>query len=333
MATMSEQNIHIQLTAAERGIRLDKALALHLPDFSRSQLQHMLKHDAARLGDKPLPASYKCKGHETITLNIPPQAPSTLTAEAITLDIIYEDEDIIILNKQAGLTVHPGAGQKNGTLVNALLHHYQELSQVAGSDRPGIVHRLDKQTSGLMVVAKHDQAHRILSEQLKERSIKRTYQAICWGAPIPSAGIIDAPLGRHRTDRTKRAVSRAKDAREARTHYRVIERFGNNVAALVECQLETGRTHQIRVHMQHIGHPLIGDAIYGGRRNLPKSLLEVPEIAGIVKNFPRQALHAAELTLHHPHSKQWMEWNCNFQQGYAEDINKLFTHLKLLKSD
>jgi 23S rRNA pseudouridine1911/1915/1917 synthase len=298
------------------GRRLDQWLAESLgADVSRSRVQALIRQGAVTVGGSPVvEARHRLAAGEEIAVEMPAPAPAGPAGEAIPLDIIYEDAELIVIDKPAGLVVHPGAGNASGTLVNALLHHCGDsLSGIGGVRRPGIVHRLDKDTSGVMVAAKTDRAHRALSEAFADHGVagalERAYVALVWGAPERKAGTIDAPLGRAK-DRVRRAVvpQGRGDARRAVTHFSVRERFGAGpVAALVECRLETGRTHQIRVHMAHIGHPLVGDPDYGrGFRSKADSL---PEPArSLAADFPRQALHAQLLAFRHPSSGEKMRF-------------------------
>ena len=231
---------------------------------------------------------------ETIALHVPPPRPSELAAEPLALDILHEDDDLLVIDKPAGLVVHPAPGHPSGTLVNALLYHCRSLSGIGGEARPGIIHRLDKDTSGLLLVAKHDRSHRHLAAQLKTRKLQRRYQALVHGAMPAQEGTIDAPVGRHPTQRKKMAVV-AHGGRAARTHYRVLEAWG--VLSLLELALETGRTHQIRVHLASLGHPVLGDATYGpGARRWPGR----PALEQAMRAFARQALHAAQVRFRHP---------------------------------
>lgn len=288
------------------GARLDQWLAAALgPDFSRNRVQALIRDGMVAVGDRAATEpKRKLAGGETVTVELPePQAPEP-QGEDIPLDVVHEDASLIVINKPAGLVVHPGAGNWTGTLVNALVHHCGDsLSGIGGVKRPGIVHRLDKDTSGVMVVAKTDKAHRALSEAFADHGItgdlKRAYVALVWGVPARMTGTIEAPLGRA-ADRVRRAVVPADrgDARHAVTHFDVLERFGE-MASLVECRLETGRTHQIRVHMAHIGHPLVGDRDYGQAFRTKANRLPEP-LQSAVKTFPRQALHARLIEFRHP---------------------------------
>jgi len=275
--------------AALAGNRLDQALVQLFPQYSRNRLQTWLREGHIRVDGSSRPAKQSVLGGEKVSLQ-PPEAPASggPAAQAMPLDIVYEDADLIVIDKPVGLVVHPGAGVPDRTLMNALLAHAPELAKVP---RAGIVHRIDKDTSGLLVVARTVESQVQLARQLADRSMSRTYTAVVQGDP-PGSGVVDAPIGRDTRLRTRMAVSTR--GKPARTHYRVIERFGD--AAVIECRLETGRTHQIRVHMQHIRHPLIGDTVYrrGTRRGI---------------DFPRQALHACELSLIHPRAAKPVSWS------------------------
>jgi len=274
------------------GRRLDQALAGMFPEFSRSRLTAWIKSGDVRVdGEIALPRQI-VRGGEKVVLRAELAPEVAMAPEAIALDIRYEDADVIVVNKPAGLTVHPGAGQPSGTLQNALLHHDPELAKIP---RAGIVHRLDKDTSGVMVVARSLRAHTALVEQLQARDMHRQYAAIVYGSMI-AGGSVDAPIGRHPRDRLKQAIVEEPAGKRAVTHYRVRERF--RAHTLVECRLETGRTHQIRVHMAHVKHALLGDQTYGGGLKLPKGA--TPELAEAMREFRRQALHAQTLEFAHP---------------------------------
>jgi 23S rRNA pseudouridine1911/1915/1917 synthase len=313
----------------EGDVRLDKFLAIMCPDLSRTRLQALIDEGMVMLDGKPSrTASFKIREGAEVSVVIPPPVDDTPRAENIPLDIIYEDDDLLVINKQAGLVVHPAAGHAHGTLVNALLHHCGDsLSGIGGVRRPGIVHRLDKETSGLMLVAKNDAAHRGLSAQLADRSLSRTYSAFVWDAPNIRTGLVDQPIGRHPTNRLKMAVTKSPGSREARTHFSVIETFGANNAAHVQCDLETGRTHQVRVHMAYINHPLIGDPLYGiqptGRDSrLRKGRWDDAQSA-IIRAFPRQALHAVEIRFIHPATGAEESFECPLPPDMAELLNAL----------
>ena len=249
-------------TVEEKGMRIDKLLQKHFIDESRTTLQNWIKEGCVCIDDKPVKASRKVEPNEVINVTIPEPVDTTIAPENIPLDIVYEDHDVIVVNKPSGMIVHPSAGIYSGTLVNALLYHCDDLSSINGVNRPGIVHRIDKETSGLLMVAKNDKAHRSLSAQLEEHSVIRRYVALVHGVIPHNKGRIVAPIGRDPDDRQKMAVT-DKNAKEAITNFTVLERFDD--MTLIECRLETGRTHQIRVHMQYIGYPVYGDPKYGRR--------------------------------------------------------------------
>jgi 23S rRNA pseudouridine1911/1915/1917 synthase len=284
------QTARIPPSAAGR--RFDQALAELFPDFSRSRLTAWVRAGDVLLDGVAVPPRHIVRGDEVVTLHAQATQAVELAPESIALDIRYEDAEVLVINKPAGLVVHPGAGQPGGTLQNALLHHDARLAEIP---RAGIVHRLDKDTSGLMVVARTLRAHAALVEQLQARDVHRQYEAIVYGAMI-AGGSVDAPIGRHPRDRIKQAVVEEPSGKQALTHYRVRERF--RAHTLIECRLETGRTHQIRVHMAHVQHPLVGDAVYGSGLRLPKGA--TPELVDALRAFRRQALHAEKLEFVHP---------------------------------
>ena len=287
---------------SDHGQRLDKVLAANLPDLSRARVQALLAEGRVTRNGKPFDdASWKVRLDEDYEITVPPPVDATPKAQVIALDIVYEDADLLVINKSPDMVVHPGAGNHDGTLVNALLAHCGDsLSGIGGVKRPGIVHRLDKETSGLMVVAKNDAAHQGLSAQLSSRKLKRVYNAIVWGVPSPAQGRIETQIGRHPTQRTKMAVLEA-GGREAITDYKTLETFGL-MASLVECRLQTGRTHQIRVHMAHQQNWLVGDPVYS--RPSQARFLKLHKagegLTAAMLGFPRQALHAAALEFVHP---------------------------------
>ena len=288
--TAAQPTLNARVPDAAAGRRFDQVLAELFPDYSRSRLAAWIKAGAARLDGAEVAPRHIVRGGESVLVEVRLEREIGAAGENIPLDIRYEDADVIVVNKPPGLVAHPGAGNPAGTLQNALLHHDPKL---AGIPRGGIVHRLDKDTSGLMVVARTLRAHTALVEQLSERDVHRQYLAVVYGRIIAGA-TIDAPIGRHPRDRLKQAVR--EDGREAITHYRVRERF--RALSLVECRLETGRTHQIRVHMAHVRHPLVGDAQYGGALKLPKGA--TPRLVAALRGFQRQALHAERLEFAHP---------------------------------
>ena len=310
--------------------RLDQWLTAKLEgEFSRNRIKQLIEQGAVLLNGTPVTEpKKKIRLNDRVEIGLPEPEDPVPQGEDIPLDVLYEDDDLIVISKPAGLVVHPGAGNWTGTLVNALIHHCGDsLSGIGGVKRPGIVHRLDKDTTGVMVVAKNDTAHRHLAAQFADHGrsgpLERAYQAVVWGRPRQLKGTIDAPLGRASADRTKRSVKREEsdDAREAITHYEVIARFHEKpdascLASLVECQLETGRTHQIRVHMAHMGNPLIGDADYGAAFRTKANLL--PDAAKAVVNaFHRQALHAFLLAFEHPRTGEVMHFEADMPDDMA----------------
>ena len=278
---------------ADGKIRLDQYLAAHLPELSRSRIQSLIKSGDVLVNGTPAKPKNPVSRGDSITVRIPEPEPAEAQPQDIPLDILYEDEDVVVINKESGMVVHPAAGNPDGTIVNALLHHCGDLSGIGGVERPGIVHRLDKDTSGVMVAAKTDEAHKGLAEQIKEHSAHRTYWALVHGNISEERGVVDAPIGRHPKDRVKMAVT-FKGGREAVTHFKVLKRYGDYT--WVECKLETGRTHQIRVHMAHIGHPLLGDGLYAH----PQALAA----------WPRLCLHASMLSLTHPQTGERLRFEC-----------------------
>jgi len=343
--------LQLEAGADAAGARLDQWLTQRLgADFSRSRVQALIRQGAVSVNATAVSdPGRKLKAGDAVELSLPEPEPAEPAGENIPLNILYEDAELIVINKPAGLVVHPGAANVSGTLVNALIHHCGDsLSGIGGVKRPGIVHRLDKDTSGVMVVAKTDRAHRALSEAFAdhglEGELERSYIALVWGSPERNTGSIDAPLGRA-ADRVRRAVvpqGRA-DARHAVTHYAVLERFGAEpdtgkratktasgapLAALVECRLETGRTHQIRVHMAHIGHPVIGDPDYGQAFRTKANRLPEP-LKTLAKDFPRQALHAKLLSFAHPVSGEIMR----FEASIPADMAALVAGFRELRSD
>jgi 23S rRNA pseudouridine1911/1915/1917 synthase len=296
------------------GERLDASLAEMLPDISRSKITAWIKSGDAVINGKKFKPKDKVRGNEIIDLTLNQKQTNNWAAEEIPLNIVYEDEDIIVINKQFGLVTHPGAGNWTGTLANALLNYDSALSRL---DRAGIVHRLDKNTSGLMVVARNEKSQKYLVEQLQSHSVDREYSAIVYGYMI-AGGMVNEPIGRDSKDRVKQAVS--QNGKEATTHYRAINRFKSHTH--VKVILETGRTHQIRVHLSYVGHSLVGDPMYGGRVRFPKKASE--ELKEVLLNFNRQALHSKKLTLIHPISGEVMSWKVPL----PDDMLKLLSVLK-----
>lgn len=305
---MNENGLQrLTVSPEDAGVRIDKYLAEQLPDITRSYLQKLLKDGSVQMNGKPVKASTKTAVGAVIALTIPEPEEPEILPENIPLDILYEDSDVILINKPKNMVVHPAAGHYTGTLVNALMYHCRgDLSGINGVLRPGIVHRIDKDTTGVLIVCKNDRAHNALAEQLKEHSITRKYRAIVCGNLKEDEGTVDAPLGRHPQDRKKMAIVRSGGKR-AVTHYRVLERFGNDT--YIECQLETGRTHQIRVHMASLGHPLLGDEIYG-RAKSPFKL-------------EGQALHAMVLGFIHPTTGEYMEFEAPLPEYFEKLLEKL----------
>ena len=292
-------------TVEEKGMRIDKLLQKHFIDESRTTLQNWIKEGCVCIDDKPVKASRKVEPNEVINVTIPDPVDTTIAPENIPLDVVYEDHDVIVVNKPSGMIVHPSAGIYSGTLVNALLYHCDDLSSINGVNRPGIVHRIDKETSGLLMVAKNDKAHRSLSAQLEEHSVIRRYVALVHGVIPQNKGRIVAPIGRDPDDRQKMAVT-DKNAKEAITNFTVLERFDD--MTLIECRLETGRTHQIRVHMQYIGYPVYGDPKYGRRSD---------------DTSHGQYLHAKILGFKHPITGEQMLFEAKLPDYFEEKIEEL----------
>ena len=286
------------MPAAAAGARLDQHLATLHPELSRARLQALVEEGAVLVDGKPSKPSRRLKGGEVVELSVPPPVPAAPAAQDLPLSILHDDPDLLVLDKAPGVVVHPAAGVRDGTLVNALLFHVKDLAGIGGELRPGIVHRLDRQTSGCMVVAKHERALAALQASFKARDVDKRYVALCHGVPEPEAFTLDTPYGRHPTDR-KRFTSKRPlpPERRAISHVRVLERFDG--AARLECDLETGRTHQIRVHLADRGHPLLGDAVYGGTRREAKLPPSSP-VRRAAEVLGRQALHAAHLSFPHP---------------------------------
>lgn len=303
----------LNIVAETGGERIDRFLSGNLEDLSRSYIQKLLKEGNIEADGKPVKANYKVSPGEEITVRLPEPENTEILPEDIPLDILYEDDDILVVNKPKGMVVHPSAGHSSHTLVNALMFHCKDrLSGINGVLRPGIVHRIDKDTTGSLLVCKNDHAHQVLAEQLKEHSITRRYHAVVHGNLKEDAGTVSAPIGRHPTDR-KKMSTRAVHARSAVTHYRVLERFGDYT--YIECELETGRTHQIRVHMASIGHPILGDAVYGPAR-CPFRL-------------QGQTLHAKTLGILHPATGEYMEFDAPLPEYFRKLLDTLRRKNKL----
>ena len=314
--SIQQIQLQIEIPPEMSGMRLDQALADLGPDYSRARWQQWIKKGDVLVDGKVWRPRDKVIGGESVVVDTEIEAEEHWQAEDIPLDIIYEDDSILVLNKPAGLVVHPAAGNRAGTMLNALLHH---APQLAGVPRAGIVHRLDKETSGLLVIAKTITAQKYLVEQLQDRAFDREYLTVVNGV-MTAGGTIEADIGRHPVNRKRMAVVH-NNGKEAITHYRVKQRYRSHTLASVK--LETGRTHQIRVHMAHIQYPVFGDPVYGGRLRLPKNCDEA--FMSILRGFKRQALHATRLGLTHPESGEWMEW----QQPVPEDMQRLIESLEI----
>jgi len=312
----------IQISSEQSGQRLDKILLDEFEEISRSSIQNLIKDGEILVNGQLVKTGYKLKENDQVSLNIKEKPAIPIQAEKIQLNIVFEDEFLIVINKPAGMVVHPGAGNKSGTLVNALLNHCKELSKVSGSARPGIVHRLDKDTSGLLVVAKDDNIHRKLQEQFLSKEIHRTYHALIWGVPVEKKGEIESFITRSRRDRKKMAVS-SSEGKEAKTSYRLLKDF--QYLSLLELKLNTGRTHQIRVHLNHINMPVFGDPVYNGRksqlRRLPAHLQK--RGAALLKKINRQALHAKELTFIHPKTSKEVSFSTELPSDMENILAKL----------
>jgi len=303
------------------GKRLDQAAADLISEHSRSRLQSWIKSGALTVNGKKCKPRDKVMLDDQLELDAEPEAQVSWEAEPISLDVVYEDEHLLVINKPAGLVVHPAAGHAAGTLVNALLNYAPEVENLP---RAGIVHRLDKDTSGIMVVARSLVAHTSLVEQLQTRTMGREYEAVVVGT-LTGGATVDAPIGRHPTDRKRMAV--VPNGKPAVTHYRLVERFAAHTH--IRCKLESGRTHQIRVHMAHVRHPLVGDPVYGGRLRLPKGTSD--ELRDVLAAFHRQALHAQQLTLEHPETGEILSWEAPLPEDMVKLIEALRKHAKELE--
>jgi len=295
--------IDLLVTAEDAKLRLDQFLAKQLPDYSRSRLQQLIRGKFVRLNGAVTRPRQMVRCGDKIVLIEPLLEKIDAQPEPIPLDVLFEDDDLIVINKPAGLIVHPGAGQREHTLVNALLNHCATLSGIGGKQRPGIVHRLDKETSGCLIVAKNDGAHRKLSEQFVARTVEKSYLALVAGKMRKAVGVVEEKIARHPVHRQRMSVATNR-GRAAKTEYRVIQ--SSDRATLVECRLHTGRTHQIRVHLHHLGHPVVGDKVYAPR---------------FAKNFPRQMLHAWKLGFYHPRSGEWKRFEAPLPADFNDAIN------------
>lgn len=302
------QEYRFQITEEYEGERLDKGLSLLIESLSRSFVSKLIKENKVFVNGNPAKSSYQLKFDDEVVFELPPSQEPDIVAEDIPLDVLYEDKDVIVVNKPKGMVVHPAAGHYSGTLVNALMYHCgQDLSGINGVMRPGIVHRIDMDTTGSLIVCKNDKAHNYIAQQLKEHSISRRYHAICYGVLKEDEGTINKPIGRHSIERKKMAVDE-RNGKVAITHYKVLERFKDYT--YVECKLETGRTHQIRVHMASIGHPLVGDEVYAGSRKAPF-------------RTQGQILHAKTLGFVHPETEKFVETEAPLPEYFEGILNRL----------
>ena len=299
--------------------RLDLVICREMPELSRSAAQRLIEEGHVTVNGRPERASLKLRGGEEIRVTVPPPVPAEPAAEAIPLDILYEDADVVVINKPAGMVVHQGAGNSTGTLVNALLGHCGDLSGIGGELRPGIVHRIDKDTSGILVAAKNDRAHQSLAEQFRVHSVKRLYRALVFGSPKEESGRIESSIGRHPVDR-KRMSGTARHGKQAVTRWKVLARYER--LTLLELRLETGRTHQIRVHLSEKGHPLVGDEVYGGGGRL--AAITDPHLKKLITLLDRQALHAMTLGFIHPADGRYLE----FTTPLPDDMQRIVDYLE-----
>ncbi len=300
------ENLRFNINIEEEGQRIDKYLSTMIEGKSRSFVQGLIDEKKVKANGKVIKSNYKVKKDDFIEVEVPEPVELNVSAEEMNLDIVYEDDDVLVVNKEKGIVVHPAPGNYTGTLVNGILHHCSDLSGINGVIRPGIVHRIDKDTSGILVIAKNDEAHNDLAAQFKEHSIKREYYALVEGKFSKVEGTIDKPISRDKKERIKMAVN--SDGKRAVTHYEVLEQY-NKGLSLVKCTLETGRTHQIRVHMASIGHPLVGDLVYGYKRQK--------------FNIEGQALHAKTLGFIHPRTKKYMEFTSELPNYFKDLLEKL----------
>lgn len=301
------EQLEFTATENEAGVRIDRCLSDKYEELSRSYLQKLLKEQGVTVNGKAVKANYKIQAGDLVQTTLPDLTEPDILPENIPLDILYEDDDVLVINKPKGMVVHPANGHTSGTLVNAIMYHCQgNLSGINGVMRPGIVHRIDKDTTGALLVCKNDTAHRDLAQQLKAHTIKRRYRAIVAGNLKEDEGTVEGPIGRHPIDRKKMAIN-YKNGKDAVTHYKVLERFGN--ATYIECRLETGRTHQIRVHMTSLGHPLLGDEIYGSGKN--------------PYHLQGQTLHAMVLSFVHPRTGEYMEFSAPLPEYFLNLLEKL----------
>ena len=303
--TQGSTTIELLVPKEAARLRLDQFLARALPKYSRSRLQQLVRKEFVTLNGSPARPRDLVRNGDRVEVNEPPPEKIDNQPEAIPLEVLYEDDDLIVINKQAGLVVHPGAGQREHTLVNALLHHCPNLSGIGGKERPGIVHWLDKETCGCLVVAKNDEAHRGLAEQFERRAVEKIYLTLVAGRLRKNAGTIDETIGRHPVDRQRMSTA-SKRGRTAKTEYRVLS--SSEEMSLLECKLHSGRTHQVRVHLQHLGHPVLGDKIYGKKQTAV---------------FPRQMLHAWKLAFQHPRTLEWKSFQAPLPTDFEKAVKSL----------
>ncbi|MEQ1832574.1 MAG: RluA family pseudouridine synthase [Candidatus Eisenbacteria bacterium] len=319
----TDRLLELEVPETGAGARLDRWLAKARLGLSRNRLQKLIDESRVLVNGRVAKPSLKLKAGDKLAVTVPPRRQSRVQAEVAPLTIVHQDDALMVLDKPPGMVVHPGAGVQTGTLVNALLHHAPEVATVGGEGRPGIVHRLDRDTSGLLVVARTEEAYLALTTALKERRVKRVYHAIVWGDPGPSDGIIDLPIGRDPKDRKRMAVVRGPGGKLARTRWRVLERYG--MATLIEARLETGRTHQIRVHLAALRHPVVGDPTYGGRVKKVLSLRQSERSLAdaLLRVLKRQALHAVELEFVHPVTGQTLRFESEPPLDIREALDRL----------
>ena len=298
------------------GTRLDRCLAKLNPNWTRSRARKLIDQEVVFLNDALSKASTPVHTGDRVVVDEPPPRPLDVEGEDIPLDVVYEDQDLLLINKPAGLVIHPAAGNPSGTLVNALLHYCQDLSGIGGVERPGIVHRLDKDTTGIMVVAKSDRAHLALSIAFRRHTIRKTYLAVCYGTPRTADGVVDAPIDRNPRRRQEMAV--VSDGRPARTHFEIEQEYAGT--SMLSCHPVTGRTHQIRVHMAHIGHAIVGDPLYAGRQ---WRTLKNPSAQAACRTFPRQALHARRIAFEHPVTREDVEFEAPLPTDLTDLIDTL----------
>jgi len=318
MSNSKPNHFQFKVSSTTAGLRLDVFVVSILKDMSRAHAQRLIRDGFVLVGGQSAKSSLTVKDGSLVSITIPAPKSLIIIPEQIPLSILYEDSDLIVINKSADMVVHPAAGHSSGTLVNAILAHCKDLSGIGGEMKPGIVHRLDRGTSGVMVVAKNDKAHNELARQFKDRTVKKIYTALTYGVIKSDSGVIETPIGRSIKDR-KKFSTRTRKGRIAVTQWNVIKRFGNDLT-LLEIKLHTGRTHQIRVHFSETGHPLVGDSVYGGTRQI-KRISKDRQYA--VASFLRPALHSKRLGFHHPQTGKWMEFEAPLPLDLGDLLNKL----------